>query len=73
MDYRKRISRDPLIRSGKPCVRGTTIAVSDVINYLADGKTFAEVLEDLRVLTDEDIHACVRFAAEPWPLDGSAD
>ena len=64
MDYRQRISIDPLIRSGKPCVRGTRIAVADVLDYLAGGMSIREVLDDFPDLTAEDIQACLSFAAE---------
>jgi uncharacterized protein (DUF433 family) len=64
MDYRQRITIDPLIRSGKPCVRGTRIAVADVLDYLGGGMTIAEVLEDFPDLTAEDIQACLSFAAD---------
>lgn len=64
MDYRQRIALDPLIRSGKPCVRGTRIAVADVLDYLGGGMTVAEVLEDFPDLTAEDIQACLSFAAD---------
>ncbi len=64
MDYRQRITIDPLVRSGKPCVRGTRIAVADVLDYLGGGMTVAEVLEDFPDLTPEDIQACLSFAAD---------
>ncbi|MCE0521904.1 MAG: DUF433 domain-containing protein [Methylacidiphilales bacterium] len=64
MDYRQRITLDPLIRSGKPCVRGTRITVADVLDYLGGGMTVAEVLEDFPDLTAEDIQACLSFAAD---------
>jgi uncharacterized protein (DUF433 family) len=64
MDYRQRIALDPLIRSGKPCVRGTRITVADVLDYLGGGMTMAEVLEDFPDLTAEDIQACLSFAAD---------
>lgn len=37
MDYRERITIDPAQRSGKPCIRGMRITVSDVLDYLASG------------------------------------
>jgi len=64
MDYRERIIIDPLVRSGKPCVRGTRIAVADVLDYLGGGMTIAEVLGDFPDLTAEDIQACLSFAAD---------
>jgi uncharacterized protein (DUF433 family) len=63
MDYRERITIDPLIRSGKPCVRGTRIAVADVLDYLGGTMKIAEVLDDFPDLTAEDIQACLSFAA----------
>jgi uncharacterized protein (DUF433 family) len=64
MDYRQRITTNPLIRSGKPCVTGTRIAVADVLDYLAGGMAIQEVLDDFPDLTNEDIQACLAFAAE---------
>lgn len=64
MDYRERIIIDPCIRSGKPCIRGTRIAVADVFDYLGGGMTTAEILSDFPDLAPEDIQACFAFAAE---------
>ncbi|MEG3850375.1 DUF433 domain-containing protein [Microcoleus sp. herbarium19] len=60
---RERIVIDPRIRSGKPCIRGTRIAVTDVFDYLGGGMTIAEVLDDFPDLTLVDIQACFAFAA----------
>ena len=51
-------------RSGKPCIRGLRVTVSDVLEYLASGMTEAEILADFPELTSEDIRACLVFAAE---------
>ena len=64
MDYRERITIDPQVRSGKACVRGTRITVSDVLDYLAGGMTITEILDDFPDLAAEDIHACLSFAAD---------
>ena len=64
MSLLDRISLDPAIRFGKPCVRGTRITVGDVLGYLASGMTEAQVLADFPDLTHEDILACLAFAAE---------
>ena len=64
MDYLRRISIDPAIRSGKPCIRGTRIAVADVFDYLGGGMSIAELLEDFPDLSSEDIQACFAFAAD---------
>lgn len=64
MNYRDRITIDPLVRSGKPCVRGTRITVADIFDYLGGGMTVAEVLDDFPDLTADDIQACFAFAAD---------
>jgi len=64
MESRERIAIDPLVRSGKPCVRGTRIAVADVLDYLGGGMSVAEVLEDFPDLAAEDVQACLSFAAD---------
>ena len=50
-------------RSGQPCVRGMRISVKDVLEYLAGGMSRQEILEDFPYLEDEDITACLDYAA----------
>ena len=64
MDYQERISIDSRIRSGKPCIRGTRITVTDVFDYLGGGMSISEVLDDFPDLTLADIQACFAFAAD---------
>mgnify|MGYP003610444462 CR=1 FL=1 len=64
MDNLQRITIDPTVRFGKPCVRGTRLTVGDVLGTLASGSTEAELLEDFPQLTHEDVLACLAFAAE---------
>jgi uncharacterized protein (DUF433 family) len=64
MDYRQRITIDPAQRSGKPCIRGLRITVSDVLDYLASGMSEEEILTELPDLEREDIKAALAFAAE---------
>jgi uncharacterized protein (DUF433 family) len=64
MDYSQIITMEPGKRSGKPCIRGLRITVGDVLGYLASGMTHAEVLRDFPYLTEEDIRACLAFAAD---------
>lgn len=59
-----RITVDPAVRFGKPCVRGTRLTVGDVLGYLASDMSEAEVLADFPQLTHEDVLACYAFAAE---------
>lgn len=64
MAFLDRITVDPAVRFGKPCVRGTRLTVGDVLGYLASGMSEAEVLADFPQLTHEDVRACYAFAAE---------
>jgi uncharacterized protein (DUF433 family) len=64
MSFQDRIAIDPRVRSGKPCIKGTRIAVADVLDYLGGGMSAAEILEDFPDFTAEDIQACLVFAAE---------
>ena len=65
MTHLDRITIEPGKRSGKPCIRGLRIAVSDVLDYLASGMSEEDLLRDFPDLTREDIRACLAFAAEP--------
>ena len=64
MDIQDRITIDPSVRFGKPCVRGTRLTVGDVLGTLASGCSEAELLDDFPQLTHEDVLACLAFAAE---------
>jgi len=64
VDYHDVITIEPGKRSGKPCVRGMRITVSDVLEYLASGMTEEEILSDFPELTQNDIRACLAFAAD---------
>jgi uncharacterized protein (DUF433 family) len=58
-----RISIDPDICGGRPCIRGTRMRVSDIIEMLASGASQAEILADYDYLTQEDISAALAYAA----------
>lgn len=60
----KRISVDPDVCFGKPCIRGTRIWVSLIVDNLAEGVTEAELLEAYPQLRREDIRAALGYAAE---------
>ncbi len=64
INYQDIITIEPGKRGGKPCVRGLRITVYDVLSWLADGMAKAEIIDDYPELTDSDIQACLRFAAE---------
>ncbi|RLT33304.1 MAG: DUF433 domain-containing protein [Chloroflexi bacterium] len=60
----KRISIDPNICFGKPCIRGTRIWVSLLLDFLADGMSVQEVIEEYPHLQMEDIRAALAYGAE---------
>ncbi len=64
MDYQKFITIEPDKRSGKPCIRGMRITVTDVLEYLAGGMSPEQIVEEFPELTLEDIRACLAFAAD---------
>lgn len=59
----QRITHDPSICGGKPCVRGMRVRVVDVLELLAQGLTNEQVLEELPYLEKDDIIACLHYAA----------
>ena len=61
--FLKYITIDPEIRFGKPCIKGTRIAVVDILQWLASGMTYQEILDDFPVLRTEHIQAALSFAA----------
>jgi uncharacterized protein (DUF433 family) len=60
----QRISVDPNICFGKPCIRGTRIWVSRILDFLAAGMTMEEILEEYPQLTTQDILAAIAYGAE---------
>lgn len=60
----ERISIDPRVCFGKPCIRGTRIWVSLVLDLLSAGLTIEEILEEYPQLSREDVLACVAYGAE---------
>jgi len=64
MNYSSIITIQAGKRSGKPCIRGMRITVSDVLESLASGMCEGDILHDFPELTHEDISACLSFAAD---------
>lgn len=58
-----RITSNPNIMNGKPCIRGMRITVSIVLNLLANGMSKAEILDEYPYLEAEDIEQCLNYAA----------
>ena len=59
-----RIVLDPKVMAGKPVILGTRLTVEYVLNLLAHGATFAEILDEYDGLTTQDIQACLLFATK---------
>jgi len=60
----ERISVDPRICGGKPCIKGTRIWVSLILDFLAEGVSEAELLKDYPQLTHDDVLAAIGYGAE---------
>jgi uncharacterized protein (DUF433 family) len=64
MNYQDVISIEPGKRGGRPCVRGMRIAVGDVLGWLAAGMSHQQIMSDYPELTEDDIRACLAYAAD---------
>ena len=64
MDYHGIIAIEEGKRGGRACVRGLRIAVGDVLGWLAAGLSHEQILADYPELTENDIRACLAYAAE---------
>jgi uncharacterized protein (DUF433 family) len=64
MTWQGIITLEPGKRGGRPCVRQMRITVADVLGWLAAGMTHEDVLSDYPELTEEDIRACLSYAAD---------
>jgi uncharacterized protein (DUF433 family) len=64
MDYQQIITIEPGKRGGRPCIRGMRITVADVLGWLAAGMSHADILADYPELTEDDIRACLAYAAD---------
>ena len=63
MDY-PRISTDPAVMVGKPCISGTRISVELILRWLAEGRTIAELIEAYPHISEDDIKAALAYAAD---------
>ena len=64
MSWQDRISINPAICHGKPCIKGTRIWVSLILDFLASGDSVEVVLEEYPHLTRDDILACMAYGVE---------
>jgi uncharacterized protein (DUF433 family) len=63
-DYKGIITINEGVRSGKACIRGMRITVSDVLGWLASGMSINEILDDFDELTENDILTALKYAAD---------
>jgi uncharacterized protein (DUF433 family) len=63
IDYKNYIEVNPDIRFGKPVIKDTRITVYDVLQWLASGMTHSQIIEDFPQLSEEQILACLAYAA----------
>jgi uncharacterized protein (DUF433 family) len=63
VDWQDAITISPGVRSGKPCLKGTRIAVYDLLEYLAGGMTEDQIIADFPYVTRDSVRACLAFAA----------
>lgn len=63
-DYSSYISINSEIRVGKPCIKGTRMAVEDILQWMASGRSQEKILEDFPSLTEEHLRAALSFAAK---------
>lgn len=63
-NWEERVATDPKVCHGKPCIRGTRVMVSVVLDNLAEGLSAAEIVEEYPPLTLEDVQAAVGYAAD---------
>ena len=66
-----RITLNPKVMVGKPCIKGTRLTVEYIVGLLAHGASVTEILTEYPGLTREDIHACLLFASKSPPPPGN--
>jgi uncharacterized protein (DUF433 family) len=64
MNWQEHVQIDPRICHGKPCVKGTRIWVSLVLDLLASGETIESIVAEYPQLTRDDVLACIAYGAE---------
>ena len=64
MNYQRVITLEPGKRGGRPCIRSLRVSVADVLGWLAVGMSHEQILADYPELTEEDIRACLAYAAD---------
>ncbi|MEH2457218.1 DUF433 domain-containing protein [Nostoc sp.] len=63
-NWQERITQNPNVCYGKPCIKGTRIMVSVILDNFAEGLTFEEIIQEYPLLALEDIRAAIAYAAQ---------
>ncbi len=63
LDWQNRVTINPKLCHGKPCIKGTRIMVSIILDYLKAGESSQEILKQYPTLQEADIHAALAYAA----------
>jgi uncharacterized protein (DUF433 family) len=72
MRWTERITFDPAVMGGKPCIRGIRVTVGMVVGLIAAGRTEDEILRAYPYLEPGDVHAALAYAdwrSPKWPLN----
>ena len=69
LDWHERIKLDPAILVGKPCIKGTRLSVEFIIELLANGWTYEDILKDWDYITRDDILACLAYASDVLKME----
>lgn len=64
MNYEGKITFDPEKRFGRPCIEGTRISISDILNWLGNGMSPKEITEDFPELKEEDVLLALKYASQ---------
>ncbi|OGK88474.1 MAG: hypothetical protein A2X51_09205 [Candidatus Rokubacteria bacterium GWC2_70_24] len=67
MDLLQRITRDPAVMGGRPCIRGMRVTVGTIVGLLAAGRTHEEILQAYPYFEADDIRAALSYAA--WRME----
>ena len=67
MDLLQRITRDPPVMGGRPCIRGMRVTVGTIVGLLAAGRTHEEILQAYPYVEADDIRAALSYAA--WRME----
>lgn len=64
LNYAEFLEISPEKRFGKPCLKNSRVSVYDVLNWLANGMTPKEIIEDFPEISESQIQACLAYAAD---------